>query len=104
MSIDYVTQRGQALALQFAWKTGSVEGPALDLTGVDVTVRESNRDVLLDNAVVTVTDAENGISTLSLNEAEAMLLGAGRTNWFRLEAQWPDDSNRVTTKIWINVQ
>lgn len=104
MSDTILTQRGQALALRFTWWQGAAGGEALDLTGATLAVRESNRALVFAAADLTVTDAEAGVVSLALAEADTEGLGDGRTNWFRLEAQWPDDSNRVTPKIWVNVQ
>lgn len=104
MSDTILTQRGQALNLRLSWWQGAPGADALDLTGATVTLRESNRPTTFAQAVVSVTDASAGVCALELAETPAEGLGSGRTNWFRVEAQWPDGENRVTPKIWINVQ
>lgn len=104
MNDTILSQRGQELSLRFTWWQGAPGGDALDLTGAVLTVRESNRDGIRQGAVVNIDDADAGVSLMTLSEANADNLGDGRTNWFRIEAQWPDGSNRVTPKIWINVQ
>lgn len=103
MTDTILTQRGQAMPLRITWYQGEASGPAVDLTGVTVTVRESNR-AAFDAAAIALVDAAAGVVSLTLTEAQADGLGDGRTNWFRLEAQWTDGTNRVTPKIWINVQ
>lgn len=103
MSDTILTQRGQALNLTITWWQGAAGGDPLDLTGATMTVREHNR-AAFDAVVLTVTDAAAGVMTLALAEADAAGLTDGRTNWFRLEAQFGDGSNRVTPKIWVNVQ
>lgn len=105
MAADTIqTQRGQALNLRATWYQGAAGSAAIDLTGATVTIRESSLPAIFAEAEVEVSDAAAGVVTLALAEADAQGLGAGRTNWFRLEAQWPDGSNRVTPKIWVNVQ
>lgn len=103
MSDTVLTQRGQALSLTITWYQGDPAGPKLDLTGATLSVREASRSVLM-SAALAVTDAEEGLSTLAMTETQADQLGDGRVNWFRLEAQFTDGSNRVTPKIWINVR
>lgn len=104
MSDTILTQRGQALSLRFTWWQGTAGGDPLDLSGATLTVRESNRAATFALADVEVVDAAEGVSSFALSEVDGEGLSAGRTNWFRIEAQWPDGSNRVTPKIWINVQ
>lgn len=101
MSDTVNTQRGQALALQFTFYEDEQATP-LDLTGATVTVRECEPSIIA-SATVAITIASGGIGTLTMTEAQAEQLRLGRVNWFRLEAQFADD-NRVTPKIWINVQ
>jgi hypothetical protein len=104
MSDTILTQRGQVLNLQITWWQGAAGGEPLDLTTATITIRESNRPAVFALAVLSVVNAAAGICGLSFTEEDALGLGDGRTNWFRLEAQFPDDSNSVTPKIWINVQ
>lgn len=96
------TQYGQYLPLQFTFYQEETGGDPVDLSGASVTIRESNRDAF-GEATITVTDAENGVVSVVLTESDAEGLGHGRTNWFRLEADF-STSNIVTPKIWINVQ
>lgn len=103
MSDTIDTQRGQALNLRITWFQAEADGNPVDLTGVTVTVREANKPAL-SAASVAVIDAETGVVSLTLSETQADKLGYGKTNWFRLEAQWPDGMNRVTPMIWVNVQ
>lgn len=102
MSDTVVTQRGQALSLACTFYEEGTDGARLDLTGATVTIRECSPAVLAEG-IVTVTDAGEGEVSLTLAEADAEELGAGRVNWFRLEAQFADD-NVVTPKIWVSVQ
>ena len=102
MSDTDITQRGQALTLECIFWEGPAGEAPLDLTGATVSVRECN-PAILQAATITVADAEQGQVRLALTEAQADQLGSGRVNWFRIEAQYSGD-NRVTPKIWINVQ
>lgn len=101
MSDTVLTQRGQVLSLQITFYEDAQVTP-LDLTGATVSVRECSPAVI-GEGTITVTDAANGVCTFTMTEEQADQLGGGRVNWFRLEAQFAGD-NRVTPKIWINVQ
>lgn len=103
MADTIVTQRGQTLDLQFRWYQGEVGSAAVDLTGAVVSVRETNRPVL-QAATISIVDAPGGIVRMTTTEEQSDQLSIGPRNWFRLEAQWPDGSNRVTPKIAIEVQ
>lgn len=102
MSDTVPTQPGQSLRLECIVWDGPIGGTPLDLTDATLSVRESNPAVLKE-AVIAVTDAVQGKVTLTLTEEQAEQLGAGRVNWFRIEAQFAED-NLVLPKIWINVQ
>lgn len=103
MSDTVLTQRGQALNLACTFYEEGADGVRLDLTGATVMVRECNPPVL-GEAAIAVTDAGQGEVSLSTTEVQSDQLGAGRVNWFRLEAQFAGGENIVTPKIWISVQ
>lgn len=92
-------QRGQWLPLRFTFWADQEKTTPVDLTGAEVTVNEASLDALL-QLTPSVAEPEAGIVDLTIPEEESRRLGAGRVNWFKLEAQFAN-SNILTPKIWI---
>ena len=92
-------QRGQWLPLRFTFWADQEKTSPVDLSEAEVTVNEASLDALL-QLTPSVTEPEAGIVDLTIPEEKSRQLGAGRVNWFKLEAQFAN-SNILTPRIWI---
>ena len=95
-------QRGQALTLRYTFFQDSDKTMPLDLTGASLTLREASSSELADIAPE-LFDGAAGQVDLTLSEETTQSLGAGRVNWFKLEADFPSGFNLVVPKIWISI-
>lgn len=96
-------QKGQALRLRMTWQQEDEQSQPLDLTGVTVKIPDAHPTAIKAFATV-IVNAADGAVELSCTTEQANLLKDGRTNWFRVELVFPDGSNRVTPRIWVNVR
>ena len=92
-------QKGQWLPLRFTFWADTDKSTAVDLTGGEISVVEANPSELTLLAP-NVSDPQNGIVELTIDEDQSNALNEGRVNWFKLEVQF-DSANILTPKIWI---
>lgn len=95
-------QRGQSLTLRYTFFQDGDKTTPLDLTGASLTLREASSSEL-QNITPELFDAAAGQVDLELSEETTQSLGAGRVNWFKLEADFPSGFNLVVPKIWISI-
>lgn len=92
---------GETIDLQFTYT--NEDGTPIDLTSSTASVFSSSPDVIKDNAVVTISDAVNGIVQFILDKDSALLLRKGRNNRFRLQVIFGSQSDDVTPDIYLQV-
>jgi hypothetical protein len=92
-----VIPRGQCLDLSIKWG-------GLDATGMIISVLEASHPILME-LVITPVAPVTAEYKIYLSPTGTAQLPDGRLSWFRLEIR-PDDAgpNRVTPKIWIDIQ
>lgn len=76
-------------------------GP-IDITGTSLTVYEASHPAF-HNAVITMTDPENGKAQFYLAVTYTNQLPLGTSNWFRLRLEFYEGTPDVTPKIGVNI-
>lgn len=92
---------GETIDLQFTYT--NEDGTPIDLSSSTASVFSSSPDVIRDNAVVTISDAANGVVQFILDKDSALLLRKGRNNRFRLQVIFGSQSDDVTPDIYLQV-
>ena len=93
-------EQGEAVIAQMRWAD---KGGAIDLTGRTLAITDAYPAALMDGTVE-VTDAENGVATLTIPGALARAMGRGRTNWIRVAMSLSGGELDATPPIWIEVR
>lgn len=92
---------GETIDLEFTYQ--NEDGTPTDLSSASVSVFWSNPEVIKDKAVVTITDAPNGVVRFLLSKDDALELRKGRNNRFRLQTIFGADSDDVTPDIYLQI-
>lgn len=92
---------GESVDLNFEYKDEN--GDPMDLTSASVSVYSSTPDIIQEAAVLTITDAANGVVNFLLHRDYADQLRKGRNNFFRIQVVFADDSDDITPEIYLQV-
>lgn len=98
-----VIQRGDVLKVELAYQNED-ETP-INLTGRSVEIVEASDEVIIEEGIVEILNASQGIITLELpSEVTNVLLG-GRSSWFRVAVPSEEDTAKmISPKIWVDIQ
>lgn len=98
-----IVQRGECLSAELDYN--NEDGTAMDITLYELAIPEASEQSLIDNTVLTITNALKGTATIYVPAATMNLLPSGRASWFRL-ALTPISGgcSNISMKLWVDIQ